>query len=91
MHIEGERIRVTVNEAGKVIHQSLKAGRGSKDSKTDTKQTVLPFKPSESAASSSKMKPPTATGKSIWKGRDDDEVTVEILSLQHYEKDGYKG
>ncbi|KAI0957731.1 hypothetical protein AcW1_006029 [Taiwanofungus camphoratus] len=32
-----------------------------------------------------------ATGKSIWKGRDDEEVSVEMLSLQYYEDHGYRG
>lgn len=31
------------------------------------------------------------TGKSIWRGRDGEEVTVEIFALQHYESQGYKG
>ncbi|KAH9928150.1 VRR-NUC domain-containing protein [Fomitopsis serialis] len=35
--------------------------------------------------------PPKWVGKSIWLGRDCEEVTVEILALQHYEKHGYKG
>jgi fanconi-associated nuclease 1 len=30
-------------------------------------------------------------GKSIWKGREDEELTVEEFSLQHYETLGYKG
>lgn len=30
-------------------------------------------------------------GKSIWKGRDGDEVNVETIALQHYENAGYKG
>lgn len=30
-------------------------------------------------------------GKSIWRGRDGDEVTVETLALQHYEDMGYQG
>lgn len=31
------------------------------------------------------------TGKSVWLGRDDEHVTVEIFALQHYESQGYKG
>ena len=32
------------------------------------------------------------TGKSCWEGRDDGEVlSVEELSLQHYENEGWKG
>ena len=34
---------------------------------------------------------PKWTGKSIWLGRDGEEVTVEMLALQHYESKGYKG
>ena len=30
-------------------------------------------------------------GKTIWKGRDDEEVEVEILALQYYESHGCKG
>jgi Fanconi-associated nuclease 1 len=43
-----------------------------------------------------RTRPPEVTlawkkGKSVWKGRDGEEVTVEGLSLQHYEKMGFKG
>ncbi|KAI0699994.1 VRR-NUC domain-containing protein [Cytidiella melzeri] len=31
------------------------------------------------------------TGKSIWIGRDEEEVNVETYALQHYETSGYKG
>lgn len=31
------------------------------------------------------------TGKSIWRGRENEEVSVEILALQHYETLGYQG
>ena len=34
---------------------------------------------------------PKWTGKSIWAGRDGEDVTVEILALQYYESKGYKG
>ncbi|KZT69818.1 hypothetical protein DAEQUDRAFT_241498 [Daedalea quercina L-15889] len=34
---------------------------------------------------------PKWTGKSIWIGRDGEEVTVEALALQHYESQGYRG
>lgn len=30
-------------------------------------------------------------GKSIWEGRDGEEVTVEIFALRHYEERGFKG
>jgi hypothetical protein len=30
-------------------------------------------------------------GKSIWRGRDDEEVSVETVALQYYEDMGYKG
>ena len=30
-------------------------------------------------------------GKSVWKGRDDQQVNVETVALQHYEALGYKG
>lgn len=36
-------------------------------------------------------KPERSTGKSIWRGRDGEEVNVETLALQHYESLGYKG
>lgn len=32
-----------------------------------------------------------ATGKSIWKGRDGEEVNVETVALESYEDDGFKG
>ena len=38
-----------------------------------------------------KDKPEKPTGKSIWRGRDGDEINVEILALQYYEGLGYKG
>ena len=34
---------------------------------------------------------PEKGGKTIWKGRDDEEVEVEILALQYYESYGCKG
>ena len=34
---------------------------------------------------------PEKGGKTIWKGRDDEEVEVEILALQYYESHGCKG
>ncbi|KAH9832914.1 VRR-NUC domain-containing protein [Rhodofomes roseus] len=34
---------------------------------------------------------PKWTGKSIWIGRDGEEVTVEMLALQHYEEQGFRG
>src|SRR5271170_5353384 len=30
-------------------------------------------------------------GKSIWQGRNQEEVNVEVFALQHYENRGYKG
>jgi Fanconi-associated nuclease 1 len=30
-------------------------------------------------------------GKSVWQGRDGDEVSVETLALQYYENLGYRG
>lgn len=36
-------------------------------------------------------KKPVWTGKSIWKGRDGDEVSVEIRALEHYEDCGFRG
>ena len=32
-----------------------------------------------------------AMGKSVWRGRDDQQVNVETVALQHYEALGYKG
>ena len=91
VRIEGTRIHVIVDEAGKFVSSGLKIKKEGKGLKIDSKQSTLPFKQPESAASSSNTKIPAATGKSIWRGRDDDEVTVEILALQHYENAGYKG
>jgi len=37
------------------------------------------------------VQPVKNTGKSCWKGREDEVVTVEEFSLQHYEEEGWKG
>ena len=42
--------------------------------------------------SAQQVQPVKNTGKSCWKGREDEEVvTVEEFSLQHYEDEGWKG
>ncbi|KIP06053.1 hypothetical protein PHLGIDRAFT_128521 [Phlebiopsis gigantea 11061_1 CR5-6] len=35
--------------------------------------------------------PKPLTGKSIWKGSNDEEIDVEIFALEHYQSKGYKG
>lgn len=34
---------------------------------------------------------PEKKGKSVWRGRGGDEVSVEIFALQYYEEQGYQG
>lgn len=36
-------------------------------------------------------KKPKMTGKSLWRGKNGEELNVETRALQHYESLGYKG
>lgn len=40
---------------------------------------------------STQVKPEKTTGKSVWRGRDGEQVSVEMLALQYYEGKGFKG
>ncbi|KAK7694026.1 hypothetical protein QCA50_003602 [Cerrena zonata] len=49
------------------------------------------LKPPNSAANTKPGLERRHSGKSIWRGRDEEEVTVEIFAQQHYEDQGFKG
>lgn len=89
VRIEGVRLRTVVDCTGKLAVVSAGDTKRGKGAKEDVKQTKLPF-PAPKDTSPVDVKLPL-TGKSIWRGRDGDEVSVEILALQHYESQGYKG
>jgi len=83
-----------------LLDPSGRVHRSSHPSVGEQKQGVLIQTPLPWALKDSAQKPRTdisqnllikATGKSIWRGRNDEEVHVEILALQHYEHRGYKG
>lgn len=38
-----------------------------------------------------KVNSPRWVGKSVWRGRDSENISVETLALQHYETLGFKG
>ncbi|KAI0636683.1 hypothetical protein C8Q77DRAFT_1247200 [Trametes polyzona] len=88
--IAGERLdrRMQLDEAGHVVHPAggdeAKAKAGASLLKWVNPPSCVPRKPKE-------MKPEKITGKSVWKGRDGEEVSVETFALQHYEDQGYKG
>ncbi|KAI0086435.1 VRR-NUC domain-containing protein [Irpex rosettiformis] len=54
------------------------------------KQEKLPSTEAATQAAGVKVQIPR-TGKSVWKGRDNEEVNVETFALQHYESLNYKG
>ncbi|EMD38241.1 hypothetical protein CERSUDRAFT_93772 [Gelatoporia subvermispora B] len=59
---------------------------------SDVNQTRLPFSPqTDTSLEKPVVVEEKRTGKTIWKGRNDEEVTVEMFALQHYENQGYKG
>ncbi|KAI0362440.1 hypothetical protein OH77DRAFT_1515684 [Trametes cingulata] len=80
--------RLLLDEAGRVVNQDGVGGKeGTKGLLRWAKvRSASPRKRTE------EVKPEKVTGKSIWKGRDGEEVTVETLALQHYEdNEGCKG
>lgn len=85
------------DKAGKLLQPTI--GKQSKaGNSSGNKQQVLLLRESAIAfADSEKVKPeesptsPMMTGKSIWRGDDDELVYVEQLALQHYNKLGFKG
>lgn len=97
MYIKGERVYRQIDKAGKLLQPTT--GKQCKAEKSlDNKQQILVFQESTIAfVDSEKVKPeenPTIapmTGKSIWRGDDDESVYVEQLALQHYNKLGFKG
>ncbi|KAI1794637.1 VRR-NUC domain-containing protein [Ganoderma leucocontextum] len=83
VYVEGERIRpngIHLDTALRVV------GRGPGQTQGlawRNRRELSPKKPKEEK--------PEKGGKSIWKGRDDEEVNVETLALQYYEEHGCKG
>ncbi|KAI0672928.1 hypothetical protein C8Q78DRAFT_1122510 [Trametes maxima] len=74
---------LVLDEAGRVVKPSEGKKKGALDGWVAVEHTQKP-----------KEEPPPekVTGKSIWKGRDGEDVSVEMLALQHYEdKHGYRG
>ncbi|TBU49163.1 VRR-NUC domain-containing protein [Dichomitus squalens] len=86
VHVEGVRIR---HRASSLRLDSVGRVRGSENPEQNlglswsNRRQPSPRKPREEK--------PEKGGKTIWKGRDDEEVEVEILALQHYESHGCKG
>ncbi|KAI0664677.1 VRR-NUC domain-containing protein [Cubamyces menziesii] len=94
--IEGERVdrRLHLDEAGRVVNSTApesgtdgKAGGGGvRELKWANRRETSPRKRGAEA------KPEKTGGKSVWKGRDGEEVTVETFALQYYEaQHGCKG
>ena len=88
VRIEGVRIRTVIDLTGKLAVTTTGATKAHKEVKEDDQQTKLPFPAQKPPVPDKKM---PATGKSIWRGRDAEEVNVEIFALQHYEERGFKG
>jgi fanconi-associated nuclease 1 len=78
-HITGVRVRTTIDATGKFTA-------------VDTKPIKLGTSDSiESKAARTAKVQMAWTGKSVWVGNDSENVNVETLALQHYEKLGFKG
>ncbi|KAI0647353.1 VRR-NUC domain-containing protein [Trametes meyenii] len=83
--VEGVRVykKLVLDEEGRIVKQSEGDKKGALDRWVAVEHTQ---KPKE------EPRPEKATGKSIWKGRDGEDVSVEMLALQHYEdRHGYQG
>lgn len=93
VRITGVRVRhkaasLTLDQTGRLLN------RPSAATQSLLSQRTLPFSQSENKPTIGKIEVGKAekwVGKSIWHGRDGEEVTVEILALQHYESLGYRG
>ncbi|EPQ57894.1 hypothetical protein GLOTRDRAFT_36429 [Gloeophyllum trabeum ATCC 11539] len=88
VRITGVRVRhkaasLTLDQTGRLLN------RPSAATQSLLSQRTLPFSQSENKPTIGKIE--KWVGKSIWHGRDGEEVTVEILALQHYESLGYRG
>ncbi|KAF9817812.1 hypothetical protein IEO21_03154 [Rhodonia placenta] len=62
-----------------------------KDEKPGLTQLVLPWLSQKPDVREPETTMAKVTGKSIWRGWENEEVNVETLALQHYEEQGYKG
>ncbi|KAJ3553515.1 hypothetical protein NM688_g3569 [Phlebia brevispora] len=90
--IEGERVYYTAD-----LPKNL--GQSKMKKVVDDKQQVLSFLLAKGTIkassplpdSTSEDKTPILTGKSVWVGRDGEDVTVEQLALEHYNGLGFKG
>ena len=86
--IQGTRVFPAVDAAGKLTTTDTKHNIATL---ADSKQSQLPFIQTMTQASEPPKVQVPRTGKSIWKGRLEQEVNVETFALQHYEALGYKG
>ncbi|KAM5532088.1 hypothetical protein V8D89_014252 [Ganoderma adspersum] len=83
VYIEGERIRPGGILLDSGLHVVGGAAAQTQGLAWTNRREPTPKKPKEEK--------PEKGGKSIWKGRDDEEVNVETFALQYYEEDGCKG
>ncbi|RPD66429.1 hypothetical protein L226DRAFT_479073 [Lentinus tigrinus ALCF2SS1-7] len=92
VYVEGVRIRhredsLLLDRAGRVVNGSPKKTQITEVLNWKNRKEPAPKVKQEGAKSDK-----SAGGKSIWKGRDGEEVSVEQLALEHYEdKHGCKG
>ncbi|KZT27328.1 hypothetical protein NEOLEDRAFT_1110695 [Neolentinus lepideus HHB14362 ss-1] len=95
VYITGVRVRhkaasLALDQTGRLLNKVTKKEVGR------LTQQILPFSQMKNenepvAGKGEASKSEKWVGKSIWYGRDQEEVTVEILALQHYESLGYRG
>ncbi|KAA1469402.1 hypothetical protein DENSPDRAFT_816316 [Dentipellis sp. KUC8613] len=92
--LRGERVRMGL-VLDKLLRTAKAAGELESPKKGVQSQLVYPVKKASVKAEKGTMKvklePQEPKGKSQWKGRGDEIVSVEILALQSYEDDGFKG
>ncbi|TFY67939.1 hypothetical protein EVG20_g3751 [Dentipellis fragilis] len=92
--LRGERVRTSL-VLDKLLRAAKTAGELESPKKGIQSQLVYPVKKAgvkaEKGAASVKLESLEPKGKSQWKGRDDEIVSVEILVLQSYEDEGFKG
>ncbi|TFK54629.1 hypothetical protein OE88DRAFT_1653035 [Heliocybe sulcata] len=96
VHTTGVRVRhraasLALDQTGRLLNRVMAAR---KEESGMTQQT-LPFSQmkneNEPVFGKALSKSEKWVGKSIWYGRDQEEVTVEVLALQYYESLGYRG
>ncbi|KAL1944729.1 hypothetical protein VTO73DRAFT_3159 [Trametes versicolor] len=94
VHVGGVRLdrRLQLDEAGCVVNVPTTGGKG-KEVDVKARATLLRFLGAEDTPRKpgADVKPEKTTGKSVWRGRDGEEVSVEMLALQYYEGKGFKG